>query len=314
MTSAEGLRVAAVIPCHNEATTIGKVVHDLRQAVAGIQVYVYDNASTDDTAAEAGCGGAIVRREERKGKGNVVRRAFADVEADVYVLIDGDDTYDATKAGELVAALLEGPYDHVVGVRCGDSATAFRKGHAVGNRVLNRIVSTVFGTPVSDMLSGYRVFSRRFVKSFPALAREFEIETELTIHALNLRVPQREVPVGFSDRPPGGRSKLRTYRDGMRILWWIMRLARYERPVAFHGVLAGLLILASFVLGGPVVLEYFDTGLVPRLPTALLASSLVILATLVFTVGVLLDALKRARDEASRLAYLCWTAPQADGR
>lgn len=302
-------RIAAIVPCYNEEASVAAVVRDLRQGCPGVEVFVYDNASTDGTAEAARAVGAIVRREERRGKGNVVRRAFADVEADVYLLIDGDDTYDASRAGELVEALLEGPYDHVLGVRRESSTTAYRPGHATGNRALNGIVGAVFGTPVTDMLSGYRAFSRRFVKSFPALSREFEIETELTVHAVNLRVPQREFEVGFRDRPPGGESKLRTYRDGVRIAWWILRLARYERPVLTHALVAGALVALALLLGIPVVAEYLATGLVPRLPTAILASSLVIVATLVMTVGVLLSAMKRARDETSRLAYLRYSAP-----
>ena len=307
------LDVAVIVPCHNEAAAIGRVVADLHASLPGATVYVYDNRSTDRTGEIAAGAGAVVRSEPRKGKGNVVRRAFADVDADVYVLIDGDDTYDAGAAGTLVAALLEGPYDQVVGVRQEVHETAYRRGHALGNRMLSGVVATVFGREVTDMLSGYRVFSRRFVKSFPALSKEFEIETELTVHAINLRLPQTELPVAFKDRPAGGESKLRTYRDGTRILWWILRLTRYERPLPFFGALAGLFLLMAFLLGLPVVLEYAETGLVPRFPTAILASSLGVISVLLVTIGTVLDAVKRGRDEAARLAYLRHPAPAPAG-
>ncbi|SDQ10696.1 glycosyltransferase [Quadrisphaera sp. DSM 44207] len=302
-------RIAVIIPCRDEAAAIGRVVTDLRTALPEARVYVYDNASTDETAEVAVLCGAQVRHEHRPGKGNVIRRAFADVEADTYLLIDGDDTYDATAARRLVDALEEGPYDHVVGVRQAGSLTAYRRGHAAGNRALNRVVGGIFGAPVTDMLSGYRAMSHRFVKSFPALSHGFEVETELTVHAVHLRVPQREVPVGFRDRAEGSESKLRTYRDGWRILTWIARLAHYERPMLVHSLLGGLLLLAALVLGVPVVVEHARTGLVPRIPTAVLASSLVMLAALVAAVGVVLDAVRRARDDASRLAYLSHRAP-----
>jgi glycosyltransferase involved in cell wall biosynthesis len=225
--------IAAVIPCHDEETAIARVVADLRQAVPDLHVYVYDNASTDRTAEVAAAAGATVRREHVKGKGNVVRRAFADVDADIYVLIDGDDTYAARDLPAMIDALRSGPYDHVLGVRVDGAQTAYRPGHALGNRGFNWLVGRVFGTPVGDMLSGYRVMSRRFVKSFPALSREFEIETELTVHAMSLRVPGTEVPVGFKDRAEGSESKLRTYHDGFRILSLIVQLVRHERPLMF---------------------------------------------------------------------------------
>ena len=306
---APGARVAVVVPCLDEAAAVGGVVDDLRAALPGAAVYVYDNGSTDGTAEVAARHGAHVRREERPGKGTVVRRAFADLDADVYVLIDGDGTYDATAAGELVRVLLDGGYDHVVGVRRAGSSTAYRRGHAAGNRALNQVVSRVFGTPVTDMLSGYRAVSRRFVKSFPAVSHGFEVETELTVHAVNLRVPQREVPVGFRDRAEGSASKLRTYRDGWRILRLILRLARQQRPLAVHSALGGLVALVSLLLGAPLVVEFAETGLVPRFPTAILASALGMVAALVVAVGLVLDAVHRAADEAMRLTYLRYPAP-----
>ncbi|KAF5294003.1 hypothetical protein FQR65_LT20014 [Abscondita terminalis] len=252
----EHLRIAAIVPCYNEEASVALVVADLIAAVPGIQVYVYDNNSSDRTSEVAAAAGAIVRREERKGKGNVVRRAFADVDADVYLLIDGDDTYEAAAAPQMIEMLLSGPYDHVLGCRADDPAqTAYRPGHAQGNRMFNRLVGSLFGERVTDMLSGYRVFSRRFVKSFPALSSGFEIETELTVHSMALRVPQREVAVGFKDRPEGSESKLNTFSDGFKILWLITRLFAHERPFAFHGFLAALSMLFAVIFGIPVIVS-----------------------------------------------------------
>ena len=301
--------VAVIVPCYNEATAVRKVVTELRDSLPAAHIYVYDNNSTDDTAAIAAAAGATVRHVARRGKGNVVRRAFADIEAEVYLLIDGDDTYDAARAADLVNALLAGPYDQVVGVRRHSDAAAYRPGHTLGNRVLTAAVGALFGRDITDMLSGYRAFSRRYVKSFPALAQEFEIETELTIHTLHLRVPVAEVEVGYKERPAGGESKLRTYRDGLRILRWILRLARLERPVLFHGVIAAILGTAALALGAPVVLEFLRTGFVPRFPTAILASSIGLAAILTLVLGYLLDAIGRSRQEAARLSYLTHPAP-----
>ncbi|MGW5195339.1 glycosyltransferase [Kribbella sp. NPDC004138] len=301
--------VAVIVPCYNEAAAVRKVVTELRDSLPAAQIYVYDNNSTDETAAIAAAAGATVRHVARRGKGNVVRRAFADVEADVYLLIDGDDTYEAARAADLVNALLAGPYDQVVGVRRHSDSAAYRPGHTLGNRVLTAAVGALFGRDITDMLSGYRAFSRRYVKSFPALAPEFEIETELTIHTLHLRVPVAEVEVGYKERPAGGESKLRTYRDGLRILRWILHLARLERPVLFHGVIAAILGTAALALGAPVVLEFVRTGLVPRFPTAILASSIGLAAILTLVLGYLLDAIGRSRQEAARLSYLTHPAP-----
>jgi hypothetical protein len=307
-------RIVAIVPCHNEATAVAKVVRDLRASVPDIVVYVFDNCSTDGTADAARRAGAIVRTESTKGKGNVVRRAFADIDADVYVLIDGDDTYDAAMAPTLIAKLLEGPYDHVLGVRAPvvDAASAYRRGHEFGNRLLNRIVASIFGTDVGDMLSGYRVFSRRFVKSFPAVSREFEIETELTVHCLALRVPAAAVPVGFRDRPPGSESKLRTYRDGSKILRLIMSLTRHERPMAFYGTFALLSFLVSAGACLPVLLHYLHTGRVPQLPTFAVSLALVTIGVLAMLAGLILDGIRKARYEGSRLAYLTYAAVETD--
>ncbi|HSX99302.1 MAG TPA: glycosyltransferase family 2 protein, partial [Streptomyces sp.] len=237
--------IACVVPCHNEEATVGKVVRDLRAALPEADVYVYDNASTDRTVDVAREAGAIVREEPRKGKGNVIRRAFADVDADALLIIDGDDTYDVARARDMVDLLFAGPYDQVVGARRETVSAAYRAGHALGNKLLTGAVRSLFGNDVTDMLSGYRVFSRRFVKSFPALAREFETETEMTIHALHLRLPTAEVVVDYRVRPAGSESKLRTFRDGWRILRVILDLARRERPSLVHAVVAGLLALVS---------------------------------------------------------------------
>lgn len=301
--------IAAIVPCHNEAASIAQVVSDLKVAQPDIEVYVYDNLSTDGTAEIARAAGATVRYENTKGKGNVVRRAFADVDADIYVLIDGDDTYDAAALPKMIAALREGPLDHVVGVRRQLTATAYRPGHSSGNKAFNTLVSSVFGYRVNDMLSGYRVFSRRFVKSFPAVSREFEVETELTVHSMNLRVPQVEIEVGFKDRAEGSESKLNTYRDGFKILRLIGNLVRHERPWLFHGLLGALILVVSLLLGFPIVVEFAQTGFVPRFPTAVLASSLAIIAMLVWLLGLVLDGITKSRREASRLSYLMSSAP-----
>ncbi|WP_159618071.1 glycosyltransferase family 2 protein [Arthrobacter zhaoguopingii] len=300
------VRIAAIVPCHNEAGAIGKVVTDLQASLPTATIYVYDNCSDDNTAEVARAAGAVVRFEDRKGKGNVIRRAFADIDADVYVLIDGDDTYDAAAAPELINKLLDGPYDQVTGVRRQESDSAYRSGHELGNRFFNGIVGLIFGYKVEDMLSGYRVFSKRFVRSFPALSRGFEIETELTVHSISARIPQAEVPIAFRDRAEGTESKLRTYHDGQRILRTVLKLALHERPVPTYGLISGVLAVAALILGLPVIIDFLNTGLVPRFPTALLASSLVILAVLAMISGTLMDVLKKMRDESSRLAYLSW--------
>ena len=280
------------------------------EAVPGITVYVFDNGSTDATVEVARTAGAVVRHETRRGKGNVVRRAFGDIQADVFVLIDGDDTYDVTALPKMIDMLHSGPYDQVVGVRRESDPSAYRRGHSTGNLFFNAVVSRLFGEPVQDMLTGYRVLSERFVKSFPVRSRGFEVETEMTVHAVGLRVPTVYVDVGFRDRPPGSSSKLRTYHDGFRILALILRLARFERPQPFHAVVATLLGLVSLALGLPVILEYFTTGLVLRFPTAILASSIAVIAVLSLIMGMLLEANRRVRDEAARLTYLGLAPPE----
>ena len=297
-------RVAAIVPCHNEALSIGTVVKDLLHHVPGIVVYVYDNCSTDETAEVAREAGAVVRHESLKGKGNVVRRAFADIDADIYLMIDGDDTYDAAAAPDMIRALIQGHHDHVLGMRAPAVDGAYRPNHEWGNKVLNAVVGTVFGTNVGDMLSGYRVFSRRFVKSFPAVSKEFEIETELTVHTLSLRTPTVSMPVGFKDRPEGSESKLRTYRDGFKILKLIADLARHERPLAFYGVLASLALLLSVAFSVPVLVEYATTGQVPRLPMLMVAIGFGIIAFLEMFAALILDGIRKNRHELSRLAYL----------
>lgn len=298
------LRVAVLVPCYNEAVTVATVINDFRAALPDATVHVYDNNSTDGTAAIARAAGATVRHVARQGKGNVVRRMFADIEADVYVMVDGDATYHAPSAPELIACLRADNLDMVVGCRESDEAAAYRAGHRLGNRLLTGCVTQIFGRAFTDILSGYRVFSRRFVKSFPALAEGFETETELTVHALQLRMPIAEVKTPYGARPEGSESKLSTYRDGFRILGTIARLFRSERPLVFFGVIGLLFALLAMVLAWPLLLTYLQTGLVPRLPTAVLATGLMLAAALSWVCGLVLDTVTRARQEVKRMAYL----------
>jgi len=302
-------RIAVLIPCYNEAIAIGQVVRDFRAVLPGAIIHVFDNNSTDDTRAVARAAGALVRVENLQGKGHVVRRMFSDVEADLYVLVDGDGTYEAAAAPGLIQRLREDGLDMVNGARVTDRAAAYRRGHVLGNRVLTGLVAAIFGKRLTDMLSGYRVFSRRFVKSFPALSSGFETETELTVHALELRMPIGEVPTRYVERPAGSASKLRTYRDGMRILRTIMVLMKQERPLAFFSAIGAVILLCGLAIGIPVVLDFLRTGLVPRLPSAVLASGLVMVASLSFVCGLILDSVTRARAEVKRLAYLAQPAP-----
>ncbi len=296
--------VAVLIPCHNEAAAIAKVVADFHAALPQARIFVYDNNSTDGTQAAARDAGAVVRTEALQGKGHVVRRMFADVEADVFVLVDGDDTYDAAVAPEMLRLMLERQLDMVTAVRASQQEAAFRRGHLLGNAVLTGLVRRIFGNRVSDMLSGYRVFSRRFVKSFPALAVGFETETEFTVHALELKMPIGEVVTAYRGRPPGSTSKLRTYADGVHILRSIVLLVKEERPLQFFALIGALLLLTGFGVGLPVVVEFLRIGLVPRLPTAVLATGFVLMAFLSFVCGLVLDTVTHGRREMRRLAYL----------
>lgn len=296
--------IAILIPCHNEAVSIAGVVRDFRAAAPGAVVYVYDNNSTDGTVAAARSAGAVVRRETLQGKGNVVRRMFADIEADIYVLVDGDGTYDSGSCAGMIAKLVGEQLDMVTGVRTAVGEGAYRPGHALGNTILTGMVRYVFGNRISDMLSGYRVFSRRFVKSFPALAAGFETETEISVHALGLGMPIGEVTTGYRERQAGSTSKLRTYTDGAMILRTIFVLIKEERPLSFFSLIGAILLVVGFGLGIPVVIEFARTGLVPRLPTAVLATGLVLLSFLSFTCGLILDSVARGRWEMKRLAYL----------
>jgi glycosyltransferase involved in cell wall biosynthesis len=313
-TALDTAQIAVVIPCHNEAPTIGAVVTDFRRALPSATVYVYDNNSTDETQQLAAAAGAIVRTEPLQGKGNVVRRMFADVEADAYVLVDGDGTYDASTSDQMVRLLLERSLDMVNGARVPMTQHAHRPGHAFGNKLLTGAVAVIFGDRVRDMLSGYRVMSRRFVKSFPALATGFETETELTVHALELRCPIAEVATPYRDRPEGSVSKLRTFSDGFRILRTIMKLMKEERPFAFFTGTGALLALSSLLLAWPLFVTYMDTGLVPRFPTAILVTGLMVLAFMSFVTGLILDTVTHGRRELKRLHYLALQAPGVSER
>jgi glycosyltransferase involved in cell wall biosynthesis len=284
-------------------------VRDFAAALPEATVYVYDNNSRDETSARAAQAGAVVRTETHQGKGNVVRRMFADIEAEVYVLVDGDGTYDAPSARSMVDLLLTNSLDMVNGARVPVAAAAFRPGHMFGNRLLTGTVAIIFGDRLRDMLSGYRVMSRRFIKSFPALASGFETETELTVHALELRLPLAEVQTPYRDRPPGSQSKLRTFRDGFRILRTIFFLVKEERPLQFFSGVALLLVIASLALGGPLVTEFLRTGLVPRLPTAILATGLMLLGAVSGVAGLILDTVTLGRREMKRLHYLSLQGP-----
>ncbi len=304
-----GPRVAVILPCYNEDAAIGKTVADFRAALPDARIYVYDNNSRDNTVAVAAAAGAIVRTERMQGKGHVVRRMFADVDADIYVLADGDATYDAAAAPAMIDRLLDEQLDMVVGARQHEGDAAYRPGHVLGNRLLTGLLARMFGRSFSDILSGYRVFSRRFVKSFPVLSAGFEIETEISVHALELAMPVAEVVTRYGARPEGSVSKLATYGDGWRILRTMVSLYRSERPVLFFGWLAALLAFASLALATPLVLTWVETGLVPRVPTAVLVTGLMIVAVLCVFAGLILDTVTKGRREVKRLAYLALAAP-----
>jgi glycosyltransferase involved in cell wall biosynthesis len=302
-------RIAVLVPCYNEEATIGKVVKDFRAALPAAAIYVYDNNSKDATVERAKEAGAIVRHEYNQGKGSVVRRMFADIEADIYVLVDGDDTYDASAAPVLARALVEQGLDLVSGRRIAVADAAYRAGHVLGNRMLTGLTASMFRVKLGDLLTGYRVASRRFVKSFPFTAEGFGIETELTVHAVRLLMPMTEIDTNYKERPVGSVSKLNTWRDGFRILFTILALVREERPLVFFSGLFVLLAGVSLLVGTPVVLEYFRTGLVPRLPTAVLAMGLMVLAFLSLASGLILDTVTRGRWELKRVAYLAIPGP-----
>jgi glycosyltransferase involved in cell wall biosynthesis len=296
--------VAVLVPCYNEEITIGKVVADFRTVLPGATIYVYDNNSRDNTIDVAQRAGAIVRKELRQGKGNVVRRMFADIEADVYVLVDGDDTYDASASELLVKRLVEERLDFINAMRVSTAKDAYRAGHRFGNWLLTGLVRLIFGRQFNDMLSGYKILSRRFVKSFPAMSSGFETETELAVHALELRMPSTEVATVYKERPPGSVSKLRTYSDGAQIMLLITRLVKDERPLQFFGLSGLSLIVVAILLSVPLLVTYLETGLVPRFPTAILSAALVIVGVLSIFAGLILDMTTKTRREMKRLIYL----------
>lgn len=296
--------IAILVPCYNEELTIPAVITGFRAVLPEATIYVYDNRSTDRTADVARESGAIVGYEPLAGKGNVIRRMFGDIEADIYVMVDGDDTYDSSDCPAMIRKLLAEDLDMVCGARQAPEGQGYRPGHRFGNRMFTSLVGFVFGRRFEDLLTGYRVFSRRFVKSFPALSQGFEIETELTVHSLELRMKTAEVGIRYGERPEGSVSKLSTMRDGLRILWTVFNLMRAERPLIFFGALAALLAVVALIVGIPVVLEFLQTGLVPRFPSAILAASLMVLGFLMLTAGLILDSVLLARRELKRLHYL----------
>jgi glycosyltransferase involved in cell wall biosynthesis len=306
-------RIAILVPCYNEALTIAAILRDFNACLPQAQVYVFDNNSTDGTAQIARDAGAVVRNVPAQGKGSVVRRMFADIEADAYVMVDGDDTYDASVAPQLVEQLLRDGLDMVVGNRVSTEQGAYRPGHRFGNAMLTGFVSFIFGRTFTDILSGYRVFSRRYVKSFAAHSAGFEIETELTVHSLALRMPVAEVSTVYRSRPEGSVSKLNTYRDGLRILGTIFRLFKSERPLAFFSIFATASALLSLALAEPLIETYLHTGLVPRLPTATLCASLMLLGVILLVCGIVLDAITKSRIEQKRFAYLALPGPSLPG-
>ena len=297
-------KVVVLVPCYNEERTVGTVVASFKDALPEAVVYVYDNNSTDGTRDEALAAGAIVRTEPQQGKGAVVRRMFRDIEADFFIMVDGDHTYDAAMSPAMLAMAIDEQLDLVNCVRMETEDSAYRSGHRLGNRMLTGAVRMIFGDRVQDMLSGYKVFSRRFVKSFPASSIGFGIETELTVHALELQMPVGHLPGSYGGRPAGSVSKLSTYKDGSRILWLIVQLFKHERPLSFFGGISAVLVLLSLLLGLPVVEFYLQHGTVPRFPTAILATGIMLLATMSFVAGLVLDTVTRGRRELKALAYL----------
>jgi glycosyltransferase involved in cell wall biosynthesis len=302
-------RIAVLLPCYNEEAAIAQTVRDFKAALPNAVIYVYDNNSKDNTQEVARAAGAIVRTERMQGKGHVVRRMFADIDADIYIMADGDATYEAAAAPELIARMVDENLDMVVGARKSEVDAAYRRGHRLGNKMLTGMLASLFGRSFSDILSGYRVFSRRFVKSFPVNSGGFEIETEISVHALEMRMPVAEAVTAYAARPEGSESKLSTYRDGWRILNTIIRLYRIERPLMFFGGIAALLLFAAIVLALPIFITFLQIGEVPRFPTAILATGLVILSALSFVCGLILDTVVRGRQEVRRLSYLSYPGP-----
>ena len=300
----DNLNIAVLLPCYNEASTIGAVVRGFKSALPGAPIHVYDNNSTDGTALHAMLAGARVVRERRQGKGHVVRRMFADIDADIYIMADGDGTYSPDDAEELIRTLLTERADMVVGTRRGVHADAGRQGHAFGNKIFNMLYRAIFGTDFTDIFSGYRVFSRRFVKSFPAVSGGFEIETEMSVHASRLKLPVSELELDYGRRPEGSHSKLSTFKDGAKILWMFAMLMKETRPFAFFGIISAVFMLASMAFMTPVLVEYFETGLVNRMPTWVLAMALMMISFMTFTAGLILDSIARSRSEQLRIFYL----------
>lgn len=307
-------RIAVLLPCYNEEAAIAQTIAGFRGAIPHATIYVYDNNSRDRTVEVARAAGAVVCTERMQGKGHVVRRMFADVDADIYVMADGDLTYDPASAPAMVDRLIDEGLDMIVGTRVHDVAEAYRPGHVLGNRAMTGLLASLFGRSFTDIFSGYRVFSRRFVKSFPALSGGFEIETEISVHALELKMPVGEVETRYLARIEGSASKLNTYRDGARIARMIATLYRIERPLWFFGAIGGVLALAAVLLSVPLAITYAQTGLVPRFPTAILATGLMIVAVLNLFAGLILDTVVRGRREMKRLAYLAVTGPAAAAR
>jgi glycosyltransferase involved in cell wall biosynthesis len=304
-----GPRIAVLVPCYNEELTVASVVNDFRAALPDAAIYVFDNNSRDRTVEVARSAGAIVRRVTDQGKGYVVRRMFADVEADIYVLVDGDATYHAPSAPEMIARLVEDRLDMVVGTRIDQETAAYRPGHRAGNWLLTGFVASIFSAKFTDMLSGYRVFSRRFVKSLPVLSDGFEIETEFTVHALDLELPVGEVETPYGSRPEGSTSKLNTWGDGFRILRTILKLYRSERPLGFFGSIGAACMIVSIGIAIPIFVTFLETGLVPRIPTAVLSTGLMLAGFLSVVTGLILDTVSRGRRETKLLAYLQYPAP-----
>ncbi|MGF9565314.1 glycosyltransferase [Neorhizobium sp. JUb45] len=303
-TISSDLEIAVLLPCYNEATTIASVVRGFRETLPNARIYVYDNNSTDGTALQAMLAGAHVMRERRQGKGYVVRRMFADIEADIYIMADGDGTYAPADSEELIRTMLSERADMVVGTRRGVHDDAGRQGHAAGNRLFNILYRSMFGRDFTDIFSGYRVFSRRFVKSFPAVSGGFEIETEMSVHASRLKLPVTELELDYGRRPEGSHSKLSTYRDGAKILWMFAMLMKETRPFAFFGAISAAIFAVSLAFMAPVLAEYFETGLVSRMPTWMLSMSLLMVSLLIFTAGLILDSVSRGRAEQLRIHYM----------